>query len=425
MKILFSVGEIEKSLNANTKIVLQVAENLADAGHQCIIAGVCSAFPQNEETKSGVIIKRLPAVKNVVKSSEKFENFVTASRDRNTARSRFVKKYPVSSVFQFLRYTNWYREKVEQPRYLAQLKKLVEEYKPDAVVCVCKPVNATQTVVNGGLTVPLYIWQLDPWGLHRLDNPDGRIEIIIRETEVFAKAEHIFTTPVLKEQYSTNKHYLPFMDKISAVEFPNIRQYSSHGAESAVDFDKDYINLLFSGIVADEYRSPEKLLESLAELFDAGEKIRIYFMGTNNSNVLNKYIQRYPQNIKAVEKVSLETAFATMERADVLVNISNIVDNQVPSKIFDYFSMGKPVLNVQKIADCPAQPYFEKYPLQFTIKDYQFADTEKLKQFLYNSKNNSLPFGQIKQIYSTATVESVATRLAENISATALKGENR
>ncbi|MBR5521032.1 MAG: hypothetical protein IKU54_03455 [Oscillospiraceae bacterium] len=424
MKILFSVGEIEKSLNANTKIVLQIAEKLVQQGHKCIVAGVCSAFPGEEITDSGVVIKRLPAVIPVVKSSEKFENFVKNSADRNTARSRFVKKHPMASRFQFIRYTAFYREKIEQPRYLSQIKKVVEKYKPDGVVCVCKPINATETVVNGGLSVPLFIWQLDPWGLHRLDNPDGSMKIIDREINAFSKSEHVFTTPVLQRQYNDNDHYRGFTDKITAVEFPNIKEYIPSDSVPAVNFDGDYINLLFSGIVADQYRSPEYLLESMRPLFDAGEKIRIYFMGTNSSPVLTGFSALYPQNVIPVEKVDLDTAFATMEKADVLVNISNTVDNQVPSKIFDYFSMGKPVLNVQKIDNCPAQPYFDRYPLSFTLKENETADSDQIRQFLYNSKNNHLNFSQVEKIYSDATADSVASKIADNISVAILKGEN-
>ncbi len=425
MKILFSVGEIEKDFNANTKIVLQIAEKLASHGHSCAVAGVCSAFPQDEITSGGVQIKRLPAISPVVKSSEKFENFVQKSADRNSARSRFVKKHPAASVFQFLRYTSFYRNSIEQPRYLKQIKQLVDEYTPDAVVCVCKPINATETVINGGISKPLFIWQLDPWGLHRLDNPQCKAEIIAREISAFEKSEHIFTTPVLLQQYSRHTDYRSYTGKMTAVEFPNIKEYKADGGSTAVEFEAGYINLLFSGIVADEYRSPRFLLETLAQLFDSGEKIRIYFMGTNNSKALDSFVSRYPDNIIPLEKVDMATAFATMEKADVLVNISNTVDNQVPSKIFDYFSMGKPVLNVQKIPHCPAQPYFDKYPLGFTIKENEAADTEKLKQFLYNAQNSHLDFEQVAQIYSSATTDTVASQIAEIISANIPQGENR
>ena len=417
MKILFSVGEIEKDFNANTKIVLQTAEKLARYGHSCVIAGVCNAFPVNETTAAGVRICRLPAVFPVVNSSEKFERFVATAKDRNSARMQFVKKHPLASVFQYIRYTDFYRKNTEQPRYLKQMKQLTEEFLPDAVICVTKPVNSLETVMNGAINCPKYIWQLDPWGLHCLDNPEDSRGAVALETAAFGRAEHIFTTPVLQRQYLEKDEYRPYAEKISAVEFPNIRRPAVTDTAPATEFDSDYINLLFSGIIADEYRSPEYMLASLAPLFEAGEKIRIYFMGTNNSNSLDSYRTAYPDNIKTIDKVPVDTAFATMERADVLVNISNTVDNQVPSKIFDYFSMGKPVLNLQKIPNCPAQPYFDRYPLRFTISENKKTDLGRLKQFLYNAKNSRLEFDRVAQIYPDATVDAVASHIADTISA--------
>ena len=52
-------------------------------------------------------------------------------------------------------------------------------------------------------------------------------------------------------------------------------------------------------------------------------------------------------------------------------NISNKIDNQVPSKIFDYFSMGKAVLNLQKIENCPAREYFDSHPEWFAWSDVE------------------------------------------------------
>ena len=107
-------------------------------------------------------------------------------------------------------------------------------------------------------------------------------------------------------------------------------------------------------------------------------------------------------------QVDVDTAFATMEKADVLLNISNAVDNLVPSKIFDYFSMGKPVLNLQKIENCPAEEYFAKYPLCYNLKEFEPADAEALWEFLKKAKGQKIAFADVEKIYAEATVDYVA-----------------
>ena len=40
MRILFSAGELDKELNANTKIVMQLAEYMAQLGHEVAVCGI-------------------------------------------------------------------------------------------------------------------------------------------------------------------------------------------------------------------------------------------------------------------------------------------------------------------------------------------------------------------------------------------------
>ena len=98
MKILFSVGELERNLNATTKIVCQLAAEMCRQGHSCAVAGECSVYPK-DETVDGVLLKRLPSARGIVKASEAFDSFFKEkAADRNSARGTFVKKHPFHSV---------------------------------------------------------------------------------------------------------------------------------------------------------------------------------------------------------------------------------------------------------------------------------------------------------------------------------------
>ena len=413
MKILFSVGELERNLNATTKIVCQLAAEMCRQGHSCAVAGECSVYPK-DETVDGVLLKRLPSARGVVKASEAFDSFFKEkAADRNSARGTFVKKHPFHSVFLFLKYNPSYI-KYQQKRYLKQIKQFAEEFKPDAVVTVCKPILPFETVAAGVDSCPVYLYQVDPFGLHRIDNPQNKNGFIARETRLFHKAAHIFTTPVLLEQYGETAEYSGYTEKMTAVEFPNIKKHSlSADVKSAIDFDESYTNILFCGIVTDDFRSPEPLLQDLETLFKAGEKVRVYFLGDNMSKAVDAYRGRYPENVFTADRVDAQTALATMNAADVLFNVSNTLDNQVPSKIFDYFSTGKPVINLQKIENCPAAEYFERYPLGFTVKEWETRDCRALMDFLAASKGKQLDFAEVEAIYRTATVEYVAKQMTE------------
>ena len=97
----------------------------------------------------------------------------------------------------------------------------------------------------------------------------------------------------------------------------------------------------------------------------------------------------------------------------MLFNISNKIDNQVPSKIFDYFAMGKPILNLQRIENCPAAEYFAKYPLVHNLQEWKSAEVAELKNFLENAKGRNVDFATVKELYRTATVEYVAESMLD------------
>ncbi len=406
MKIIFSTGWAEKQPNAITKIVIQIAEELIKSGHECIVCGVCTDYPGCEKTGNGLVIQRLPAIKPIVKSSQLLIKLTDETGNVKNARSRMIKKYPFSAVMLLLKYSRIYEEKIEQPRYEKQVQKLVADFHPDAIICTCNPVKGCRTIIHCSTTVPKYIWQMDPWGLHKLH---GNSESINRELCAFNKAEYIFTTTILAELYLARPDYSVYRDKISPLEFPNIKPYISGNEKCPIDFDSGYINLLYCGTIADDIRNPEKLLKDITRI--KGEKIRLYFMGEGSSKPLDEYREKYPDVIIKAGRFSARQAASAMNRADILVNISNTVDNMVPSKIFDYFSMGKPVLNLQKITNCPSRRYFDKYPLAYTIEEFNHTDTSRLLNFIKTAKGKTVPFEQVEKIYHTATVDYVAEQI--------------
>ena len=160
MKILFSAGELDKELNANTKIVLQLAEYMAGKGHKVAVCGICYYKPC-DEMHNGVLLKKFSAPKVIVKASEAFEDFISKG-DRNSLRREFIKKHPFKAVWLGARYNNVYTEKVEQPSYLKQLEGFVKDFMPDVMVLPYKPINSFEKVVNSGINVPMVAYQMDP-----------------------------------------------------------------------------------------------------------------------------------------------------------------------------------------------------------------------------------------------------------------------
>ena len=410
MKILFAAGDLEKQLHAVNKIILQLAQSLSHRGNQCIVAGICTFDDAFCETKDGVKMVYLNSHHICDKAYLALENYIKQTGlDRESAKKKFYLAHPIYTASLLYRYNFSKKSLFCAKSYAKQIKQLADKEKPDAIVISYMPFEQQyQLVTNYSFSCPLIAYQLDPWGLHRGDNmtPSAH-QHIQQETAVFEKCTKIVTTPVLLRQYSQHPDYQKYLDKMVPLNFPNVKPLPAFDkADCVFDFDQSTLNLLFCGIVHDEYRSPQFLLDSLKTVRENGfTNFKVHFLGTNESDSLKNFMAENDW-VCHHSNVPLDKAFATMAQSDVLINIGNTYDNQVPSKIFDYFAFGKPVLNVEKISNCPAREYFDRYPLSFTLSEWQNqpeSATRQLAQFLQQNKGKTLDFNQVEKLFSDCT----------------------
>lgn len=106
--------------------------------------------------------------------------------------------------------------------------------------------------------------------------------------------------------------------------------------------------------------------------------------------------------------VPAETARTMQAQADVLLNLGNAVDNQLPSKLFDYFAAGKPVLHLCVIENDPALPYLARYPLALVLHQGQADAADILHHWLGEVCGKQLPFGEVCGLFPELVPQAVA-----------------
>lgn len=428
MKILFSTGFLNGKPDANTKIVYSAACALAQRGHSVILAGENIDGGENAffSGKSGVSARIITIGKAVKKSNALLEKYVEEKAQKGKSRQQAVKsfciRHPFMAAVQMYRHSPMFTSDKRMGKYRAEIKAISDEIKPDAVICVYSPFNYAYPVIkiSDSLHCPIYLWQLDPWGLHRLDisPPLTRRQRIEQETEAFGKARHIFTTGILKKLYGEHELYAEYADKITVAEFPNVTTENTDSAgKNPFVFSPEDINLVYCGMISDIYRSPKALLENICACFDDIPNLKLWFAGDILSDSLEKIKAKYPGRIFTYAKVSPPQAFGALLEADCLINIGNNLDNQVPSKIFDYFATGKPIITTEKIENCPAREYMDRYPLSFTIKEWSDDNNiRRLKEFILNCKGKKLDYEQVKKLFYSCTPEYVARQIEKVLS---------
>ena len=190
------------------------------------------------------------------------------------------------------------------------------------------------------------------------------------------------------------------MGRQCAMEFPLISEPDRNCGEPFTETSA--VSCLFSGNLYSDIRDPSYTLRLFEPLVQSGAA-QLHFVGPRVTD-LPQPVQAFP--VVCHGRKTLSRAQEMMNQADVLVNIGNSVVNQVPSKIFDYLALGKPIINICKNRNCPTLPYFEKYPLALTLFEEDAIleqQQTQLAAFLQKHAKEQLPFAQVAELFATCT----------------------
>lgn len=297
--------------------------------------------------------------------------------------------------------------------YEREIRKAVNVKDYDAVITFSAPVLAhgcASRMIRGTKTRWLAVC-LDPYFSHRIFGPEGLEERKRREEKYMEPAEKVMVA------YPTDRDYLragvAFANKIIPVEMPGIVVRGETGHATCFG---PAIRCGFFGSMYREIRDPRTAIAlfnevakdpeieaafagmpadlSAEELFPAGS--RVQYLGVLSGDDLKR---RYGET-------------------DVLINIGNSVDNQMPSKIFEYISTGKPIINIYKSPECPTLKYLTKYPLALNIgeealKDHLPEKAAEVCAFCRESRGKSVPAEEITKTFAANTFEAFADTIAK------------
>ncbi len=160
-------------------------------------------------------------------------------------------------------------------------------------------------------------------------------------------------------------------------------------------FEKNAIILFFAGTFYDDIRNPRPLLVLLDRMVTHSpllrDKLQMHIFGS--PEILNKALDDYPTLFPRVhchDKVPHNYIVNAMQQATCLVNIGNKTSYQLPSKIIEYMSTGKPILNICTITDDSSSNILVNYPFHMNILVGQYDDLDSIVEFIEQSPNHGL-----------------------------------
>ena len=135
-------------------------------------------------------------------------------------------------------------------------------------------------------------------------------------------------------------------------------------------FPSKSIKIGYFGALYAPTRTPDAFLDLLAQTFskrpDLRTRLEIHFYGEVFPEFYAKLSAEPGIHLHGLQ--GRADAWLAMQSMDILLNIGNTTDFQLPSKAVDYLASGKPVLHLSYVDQDPFVSFFKDFPALFVLK---------------------------------------------------------
>ena len=235
------------------------------------------------------------------------------------------------------------------------------------------------------------------------------------EKRIVKSNNYTFILPHMQNHYL--KKFKDYNYKYKSIEHPLLIEHKSDLKTNILDFKDDDINLVYAGMLDKTMRNPRHFLNIMAGLEIRDIKFHVFHMG-NCDQLVNEYVKLLNGRVVNYGKVNLDVSLEAMMKSDILVNFGVINGNQISGKIFDYFSMGKPIIHLYFFDEDPNLQYFDKYPNSICIKideNNLSKNTKDVYQFIHDNKYKKVHFKDVENIFFNATPGYVANQIMNRL----------
>lgn len=266
----------------------------------------------------------------------------------------------------------------------------------DAVLSVSQPYVthylAEQFLDRSGADIPWFMHHFDPFSMNRAatPNPAKRRYLLRDELRMLDRCTRAFVTPELKA-YLDGTPIRRYADKLVPLAYASMTEHRYAGPHPPVSSGP--ATCFFAGTLYQGIRSPDYAIDVFAR---AGTDIELHLM---TNYVVPQSIRASAGNLRISSFRPREQMLEVLERADILVNIGNTVEYQIPAKLFEYFGTGKPVIHVSKFAGDPCLSYVTRYPAALVVDELRgdrLGDASAIREFCARYRGTRSSFAEVR-----------------------------
>jgi glycosyltransferase involved in cell wall biosynthesis len=307
-----------------------------------------------------------------------------------------------------------------RPAALKRAKQLIAECNYDALVTIAPPFTGHLIGLGLKRKFPSIRWIADsgdPFCFAEFSTMNsewlyGRLNKYT-EGKVFRHAEGLSVTT--EETARIYAELFPFSEgKIHVIPpllNPDCPGVSRNGHEMPED---RVIRLVYVGNFHHRLREPTTYISSIEEAIayraELADCIELHFLG--DSALVLECLEKYPSVKKLCRfhgRSSRQAVMEALDAADIFVNIGNSTSYQLPSKVIEYASFGKPILNFTSSAQDSSAAFLSGYPL---VENIQWENREKdgraVAEFLVGEADRRMESAEIDKFIAPYRVDSIA-----------------
>lgn len=227
--------------------------------------------------------------------------------------------------------------------------------------------------------------------------------------KVFSNAEKIFMVYGIQQEYLKDNYFPDYYKNTITINIPILKnyQFTSH-------HDNKTPTLIYTGIFYWNIRNPEKMLNILSKI----DNINFKVYSQNCDDILEYYQSLFHHStLERHGRISHDQCLNEIQNADILISLGNTVTNQMPSKILEYISTGKPIIHFYFTDGDLCLNVLKKYPLCLLIdlNHYDEHDIEKINQFIWQNKNKQLSYEDATANLEDFKIENIAQKILSNL----------
>lgn len=332
----------------------------------------------------------------------------------NDGNNIYIIKYLDSNNNIFKRLINWpIDNKVDIIEMYKIAKYIIETKQIDCVVAVHCNYVSVKVALMLKTSIKKVIYLLDPINAKHDKYYSGLKKILypillIKEFYAFLHFNYIVCMKSMKSRYCKS-YYNFFKDKIFYNDFPllnvNLIQYYEHSVSY-----KDLKFVTFGGLVK-SIRSPLYFLNLFKKLNSIKTFTIDTFIQGNCADLFNYYSKYIKINMHSY--VNSDVLMKELVNFDILINVGNKITDMLPSKIFQMFMTGKPIIHFAKSKDDCCNEYMERYGNTLIIYEEDDLDysLNRLLEFLKDYK--IVPIEKVKEIFKENTPKYQANLIKE------------